>query len=110
MNREPIEGIDVTQWHDYTILWDLGRTIFLVDGVVVAEIEEAPNDPMAAVCFLNNCHYRTDTAEAGYWELDSGFLDLDLGESIAIDYLCVAELGLWSQDEGFGRTIEEMYD
>ncbi len=110
VTRTPITGVDMTQWHDYTILWERTRATFLVDGLVVAEIDQAPTDPMAAVCFLSNAFYRTDgSGDAGHWVLDGGFLDLGLSESMAIDYLCLAELGLWDQEDGFGPLVAEMY-
>jgi hypothetical protein len=43
---EQIEGIDLTEWHTYTILWEPEAATFLIDNLVVAEIDEAPHMPM----------------------------------------------------------------
>jgi len=39
MTREPINGIDLTGWHTYTIYWEKGNTTYLIDGEIVASIE-----------------------------------------------------------------------
>jgi hypothetical protein len=95
----------MTQWHNYTILWEPEKTTFLIDDVVAANIDGVPIDPMEAVCFLNNAIYRMD----GSMDPAAGYLNLPSEESIAIDYLCVAGLGLWDRDEGFGALVDEMY-
>ncbi len=109
-NRRPIRDIDMTQWHNYTILWEPERATFLVDGVLVATIGAAHVDPVEVNCLLNNAFDRTDgPGGSGYSALEKGNLDLSTDESIAIDYLCVAGLGLWGREEGFEQLIGEMY-
>jgi hypothetical protein len=39
---KPIEGIDLTEWHTYTILWEPENATFLIDGVVVATTNQVP--------------------------------------------------------------------
>jgi hypothetical protein len=39
---KPIEGIDLTEWHTYTILWEPENATFLIDDVVVATTDEVP--------------------------------------------------------------------
>jgi hypothetical protein len=34
--REPIEGVDITDWHTYSIFWEPGKVDFLIDGGIVA--------------------------------------------------------------------------
>jgi hypothetical protein len=41
-----IEGIDITDWHTYTILWQPMNATFLVDDEVVASIDTVPKQDM----------------------------------------------------------------
>ena len=43
---QKIEGIDLTEWHTYTILWQPEVATFLIDDVVVAITERVPQIPM----------------------------------------------------------------
>jgi hypothetical protein len=40
--RKKLTGIDVTEWHNYTILWEPNAATFLVDGEVVAITDKPP--------------------------------------------------------------------
>jgi hypothetical protein len=42
-----IEGIDLTEWHTYKILWEPENATFLIDGVVVAETDKVPQVGMS---------------------------------------------------------------
>lgn len=54
MHWEPISGIDVTQWHNYTIIWKPGNTTFLVDSEVVAVTEVNPTKDMGLGIEISN--------------------------------------------------------
>jgi hypothetical protein len=100
----------MTQWHNYTILWEDDRATFLVGSTVVATIGTAPIDPIEVTCLLKNAFYSVnESVGIGSWQVEGGFLDLSRDISIAIDYLCVAGLGLWEQNEGFRLLVDEMY-
>ena len=38
----PIPGIDITNWHTYTVIWEPGNVTFLVDGKVVGATDKVP--------------------------------------------------------------------
>jgi hypothetical protein len=48
-----IEGIDLTEWHTYTILWQPEAATFLIDDVVVAMTNEVPQIPMRVYLVVN---------------------------------------------------------
>ena len=47
-----IHGVDIREWHTYTILWRPGNATFLVDGLIVASTTEVPDEAMHA--FIRN--------------------------------------------------------
>jgi hypothetical protein len=74
---EPITGIDMREWHTYTILWDQGNATFIVDGEVVATTNDAPKSSMALVIGNSN---RVPH--------NPGFLiDVPFNQSIQVDYV-----------------------
>ena len=43
---EPIEGIDIRDWHTYTVIWEENNGTFLIDGEVVAHTDQVPTQRM----------------------------------------------------------------
>ena len=46
--------MDVTQWHDYSIRWQAGAVIFLVDGAENLRTPLAPRGPLGLVLWMDN--------------------------------------------------------
>jgi len=47
VNREyrlldPISGVDITDWHTYSVIWEEGNGTFLIDGETVATTSQVP--------------------------------------------------------------------
>ena len=80
---EPITGIDIREWHTYTILWAPSNATFLVDGEVVATTDQAPL-------------YNMDVAVANFHKVlaldsssSSSCMNVPYNQSIQIDYIHV---------------------
>jgi hypothetical protein len=77
---EPITGIDITDWHIYTVIWEQGNGTFLVDGEVVAITDEVPKSSM-------------DTVIANYnlaqHEVQDERIAIPFNEYIQVDYIHV---------------------
>ncbi len=41
--REPVTGVDMTDWHTYTVIWDRNNATFLVDGELVSTCNRTPS-------------------------------------------------------------------
>jgi hypothetical protein len=81
--RKPIGNIDMTEWHTYTILWEPGNATFLVDGVVVAIIDEVPTTWMRVGLFMSTYFYEKSDDD----RFDVGCLAAN--SSMQIDYVRV---------------------
>jgi hypothetical protein len=84
--RKPIVGIDMTEWHTYTILWGEGDATFLIDGVIVARTDRVPTSEMGIMFFLTDkiCYEDQEGKVRS-----KGYLELELDQSIQIDYVHV---------------------
>jgi hypothetical protein len=80
--REPLVGIDMTQWHTYTILWEEDNSTFLVDGRVIKTLSSSPTEPLFGDIYLRNLFRGEDTGGEETW----GYLDLAANISIQVDY------------------------
>ncbi|MEW6083299.1 MAG: hypothetical protein AB1607_01770 [Chloroflexota bacterium] len=47
-------GVDVTQWHRYSLTWEAKRVAFSVDDVTVLESPVTPNPPLGLVIWIDN--------------------------------------------------------
>jgi hypothetical protein len=98
--REPITGIDMTEWHIYTITWEPDYATFLVDGQLVSTTNTTPNVPMYFDIYLENL-------------LPKGRMDMEHNVSVQVDYVRLFTIGEryqdWSEDiSGLFSTAEEM--
>jgi hypothetical protein len=53
--RKNLSGIDMREWHNYTIIWREGNATFMVDGEIVASISEpdlVPDEYMSAYILM----------------------------------------------------------
>jgi hypothetical protein len=89
INR-PIIGVDISDWHNYTILWGPLNSTVLIDDVVVATLDETPIVPMAVYVQAGN----TCFGEKGDWhqteDIYMSYIDLEQDvwiqvESIRVD-------------------------
>jgi hypothetical protein len=99
--RQPLPGIDVTDWHTYTILWRKGNATFLVDGDIVASTGDAPIQPMGTSVFLSN------TVVGG--EVDA--VDMNASKSLEIEYIHLFYIdreGLSAESEEIGRLLDQV--
>ncbi len=68
--RESLPMIDITEWHNYTILWEPEGATFLVDDEVVATADTAPGTPMDVVAEISDKSYdppSVSLSECGEW-------------------------------------------
>jgi hypothetical protein len=86
VRREDISGIDMRQWHNYTILWEPDNATFLVDGEVVLATRDVPNVPVSV--FVTTQNRRDDLTPDGRIELIE-FFPLKQDQWIQIDYVQV---------------------
>ncbi len=47
-------GLDVTQWHEYGLVWGLNRVEFIVDGQQAFETGISPRGPLGVVLWIDN--------------------------------------------------------
>jgi hypothetical protein len=47
-------GVDVTQWHRYSLMWEANRVSFEVDRVRVLESPVSPHPPLGLVIWIDN--------------------------------------------------------
>ena len=52
------------EWHEYTIVWEIGQAEFWVDGSVVASSTTVPHSPLGFVVWIDN-QYAVLSAEKG---------------------------------------------
>jgi hypothetical protein len=76
--REPLTGIDMTDWHNYTILWEEDNSTFLVDGQVTKTLNNSPKVPLFGDVYLWNMYNG---------EFSWGYLDVGENVSIQVDYV-----------------------
>jgi len=49
---QPIQGVDIREWHNYTILWKPGNATFLIDGEMVATTPNVPSTGMTVTLWI----------------------------------------------------------
>jgi hypothetical protein len=101
--RKPITGVNLTEWHVYSINWDKGNTTFFVNGIPVAFIDRVPRWDMGVWVYLQNKIYNPDQdipiitrrlpiAVASNGSLIKSIIDFGLSNSVTersiqIDYI-----------------------
>jgi hypothetical protein len=65
-------SVDVTQWHAYSIRWQAGAVLFLVDGAEILRTPLAPRGPLGLVLWIDNQYaaWRPD-GRLGYGTLEN---------------------------------------
>jgi hypothetical protein len=92
---QSLVGVDIREWHNYTILWRPGNATFLVDDEVVSSTHQAPSTPMAIAIHSENYAVRKNDGDISTGIGWLSFLDLEVNQSIEVDYIKV------SMDEGY---------
>ena len=83
---EPVAGVDMPEWHVYTILWEPGNGTFLVDGRRVASLGNAPSSSMTTIVWTDN----TVCFGPRLWDgANWGSVDVRFNEHIQVDYVRV---------------------
>jgi hypothetical protein len=85
---EPITGIDIREWHIYTIIWEPRNATFLVDGEVVAYTDQVPIYNMDAVVSNTNRILPFDSFSYKDYSWFS-YMDVPFNQSIQVDYIHV---------------------
>jgi hypothetical protein len=85
--REPVTGIDMREWHTYTIIWDKNNATFLIDGEVITTTNRTPSSSQRLVILANSGRWSKD---GPYGMLIGGFgyvnwIDLKYDEQIQVD-------------------------
>lgn len=75
--RKYVMGTDMSDWHNYSILWEPDNATFLIDGEVLASTEIEPSMPLAIVIHMEN------------WDGNKTYLDIEEDQFIEIDYVRV---------------------
>jgi len=47
-------GVDVTQWHEYRLRWEVDRVEFTLDGEKILETATSPQGPLGLVVWIDN--------------------------------------------------------
>jgi hypothetical protein len=55
-----IDGLDIREWHIYTILWEPGNATFLIDGEVVASSQVVTSIEVVATTWMENAVLKTE--------------------------------------------------
>ena len=104
---EPLTGIDIREWHTYTILWEPGNATFLVDGEAVAITDSPAGVPMGIWIFSESTKRNGPSLQ----ESALGWLDLTVNETIQVDYVHVfagKERYEEFSEETAGKNSDEM--
>jgi len=79
-----VTGIDMAEWHTYTVLWEEGNGTLLIDGEVIAATDKPPDVPMGIWLYIENIRLHGPKEQ---FKADP--IDLEVNESIQIDYVRV---------------------
>ncbi|MEZ4559393.1 MAG: hypothetical protein R2854_23655 [Caldilineaceae bacterium] len=52
--HEALLSVDITEWHDYELVWTATDVRFHVDGALVLRAPQAPRGPLGCVIWLDN--------------------------------------------------------
>jgi len=97
-----ISGVDIREWHNYTVLWRPGNATFLIDGEMVYSTGQAPSTPMGIMIYTDNAKSVQDK------DLYTGFyLDLEVEQSIQIGHVGVS-LDREYHDE-YSNRMDELF-
>jgi len=85
--REPVTGIDMREWHTYTIIWDKNNATFLVDRETIATTNKTPSSSQRLIILANSGRWSKD---GPYGMLIGGlgyvnWIDLKYDEQIQVD-------------------------
>ena len=77
-------GVDVTQWHEYSIHWQADAVAFLVDGAEILRTPLAPRGPLGLVIWIDNQYatWRPD-GRLGYGTLENPAAWLEIENIVA---------------------------
>ncbi len=84
-----VTGIDLREWHRYTILWRPGNASFLIDDVVVASTDVVPSTPMEIAFHMENSRWGSEGVFYAGQDLYLSYLDLLEDQSIEVDHVRV---------------------
>jgi hypothetical protein len=82
--KESLTGVDMTEWHTYTVLWEEENGTLLVDGRMIATTNNPPSVPMGIWLFIENIRLYGSLPQ---FKTDA--IDLEVNESLQIDYIRV---------------------
>jgi hypothetical protein len=85
-SRELIEGVDIAEWHIYTILLEPGNATFIIDGSPVATFDQVTEQRLHPYASLANLKF--GGGEFGNMQ-NWGYDDISVDEYIEIDYVHV---------------------
>jgi hypothetical protein len=80
--NEAVMGVDISEWHTYTYLWEEGNGTFLVDGEVVATTDSPPTEPMSIFVYIANARL---TGTLDQYTINT--MDLDIDAHIQVDFV-----------------------
>ncbi len=70
--HEAMLNFDMTQWHDYELLWQRDEVVFCVNGREVLRAPKPPRGPLGFVAWIDN--YRATATSDGRYEF--GYVDV----------------------------------
>jgi hypothetical protein len=80
--NQAVTGIDISEWHNYTYIWEEGNGMFLVDGEVVAMTDNPPRKPMSIFVYIANARL---SGTLDQYTINP--MNLDIDAHIQIDYV-----------------------
>jgi hypothetical protein len=103
VDKRPIIGVDVRDWHTYTVHWGEGHASLLVDGNIVMETEHVTEDPMCLLVHGGNWAFNMPPGQDYITAVD--ILDLEHDAWIQVDHIQVTMTGRQA-DEYRNKTAE----
>lgn len=83
-SKESITGVDISDWHIYTIIREIGNATFLIDGKLVASFDQVTDQSMHPYAAIANTKFGGgEFSVLSNW----GYDDISFDEHVEIDYV-----------------------
>jgi hypothetical protein len=83
-SKESITGVNISDWHVYTIIWEPGNATFFIDGKLVASFDQVTDQSMHPYAAISNTKF--SGGEFGVLS-NWGYDDISFDEHVEIDYV-----------------------
>ena len=103
---QPIDGVDIREWHNYTILWRPGNATFLVDGVIVATTTNVPEENLRVLFKLD-----IDIMQHGTWVPQPVIFPCESTDLVKVctdEYIQIDYIRIFLEEERFKEMEREV--